>query len=315
MSYVLLALALLNLLACALVFAGLPLPGWILAILLAGSATCTLIVLNKQRKEVKQLAALSDLLSQTIAPEQKQFRTESAIEDKLRDLLAERRMLFEKSPSTICSIRPDGTLVAVSNASRRMFGYDPAELVGRKVTDFIVSSMDKGGLTEMLSAQSGGSSFENQLNHKSGKTKDLLWSVYWSQSEQAFSCIVHDITDRKEMERTLVRNEEKLRLIMQNAPAAILVLSSDGRIVSSNQYGERLFGNEKDQLCGQMFSNLVRGGDDLQSKISAVQAYSGRRLLEVADELVLFTKQFFVDIKVIVDRTSSFHHGCSSCVQ
>lgn len=58
-------------------------------------------------------------------------------EKALRESEARYRLLAEHSNDMLCTSTPDGELTFVSNAARRILGYDPSELVGRRAFDLL----------------------------------------------------------------------------------------------------------------------------------------------------------------------------------
>ncbi len=123
----------------------------------------------------------------------------------LAEAVRKERAAIENAVDVICSLNADASFTAVSPAARKLWGYEPAELVGRSCYDFLVAE-DAGQTRERFrQAIAGGgeaaTSFETRLVRKDGSPADLLWSAHWSDSEKSLFCVAHDITERKEVER------------------------------------------------------------------------------------------------------------------
>jgi two-component system cell cycle sensor histidine kinase/response regulator CckA len=65
--------------------------------------------------------------------------------------------------------------------------------------------------------------------------------------------VVRDITDRKRAEDELVRSEERLRIIYENAPDAYCLTDLKGEFIDGNAAAEKMIGYAKDELFGKRF--------------------------------------------------------------
>ena len=69
--------------------------------------------------------------------------------------------------------------------------------------------------------------------------------------------VAFDITELKQAEETLKKNEEMLRGLFDYAPDTVVVVNPDGRIVRVNAQVERMFGYTGDELMGQPIETLI----------------------------------------------------------
>jgi PAS domain S-box-containing protein len=106
----------------------------------------------------------------------------------------------------ICTLDEDGVFAQVSPRASDIWGYTPAELVGRRYIDLV--HPDDAAMTDQAAGRimSGHPtfSFENRLVRKDGSVVPLLWSAVWSEEHRAMFCIARDLTQR-------LRTEERLR--------------------------------------------------------------------------------------------------------
>src|SRR6202042_3231221 len=96
-----------------------------------------------------------------------------------------------------------GQFVAVSPAAYSVLGYEPSELIAKNKT-VLLRPENADRVSKMLAtARSEGTkqSFETPVLHKDGRVVDILWSVRYSETERSLFCIMHDMTERKEIER------------------------------------------------------------------------------------------------------------------
>jgi PAS domain S-box-containing protein len=111
--------------------------------------------------------------------------------------------IIQNAVDVICSIDFDGRITAVNPAAKRLWDYQPEELIGSRLS-LITMPEDLDITMESLKQaanQAAPISFENRIRKKDGKYVDMLWSGYWSVEEKSLFCVCHDITERKEVER------------------------------------------------------------------------------------------------------------------
>jgi len=69
--------------------------------------------------------------------------------------------------------------------------------------------------------------------------------------------VAFDITELKQAEEALKKNEEMLRGLFEFAPDTVVVVNHDGRIVRANAQVEQMFGYARDELMGQSLETLI----------------------------------------------------------
>ncbi len=120
-----------------------------------------------------------------------------------RDEFAEKeRALLIHAADVICSLDADGIITDVSPACRKIWGFEPLELLSLRLQE-IVFPEDISSTTEHIeqAKKLTESSFENRIKRKDGGLVDMLWSVKWSPADSSFFCVAHDNTERKSAER------------------------------------------------------------------------------------------------------------------
>jgi diguanylate cyclase (GGDEF)-like protein/PAS domain S-box-containing protein len=95
-----------------------------------------------------------------------------------------------------------GCIVHVSAASERIFGYQPYEMIGRSMIDFVAPEDRARTLDEAGRVISGQEriGFENRYLRKDGSRVDIMWSARWLESGQLRIGVARDITGRKRAE-------------------------------------------------------------------------------------------------------------------
>lgn len=136
-------------------------------------------------------------------------------EDALRSSEERYRRLAENVYDLIGEVSLDGILRYVSPNHKVVLGYDPAELVGRPVFDFVHAD-DLASVRAALRGQSGGTTF--RFRHRSGQWRWLEGrgrAFRTSAGERLGVVICRDVTDRMRIDAELQRANRALRALSQ----------------------------------------------------------------------------------------------------
>jgi len=87
--------------------------------------------------------------------------------------------------------------------------------------------------------------------------------------------LIQDISPRKYTEQKLVESERAMRELMDSAGSIILRWRHDGTIIYLNEYGEKLFGYERDEIIGKNLVGTIvplvdMAGNDLSDMIKCI---------------------------------------------
>ncbi len=181
-------------------------------------------------------------------------------EQRLRDSEAQTRTILETAADGIITLDSNGTMLTANVAAEGMFGYRAPELVGQNVTMLIPEAYQSGYEEFSAGHRAGGLPKitalcrEAEGRHRSGAIFPLEFSVGEADvgGRRVFTAIVRDVSNRKKSEEDLRHSEERFRLIIDNVrDYAIAWLDLDGRIVSWNEGGGRIYGWSADEIIGK----------------------------------------------------------------
>ena len=141
-------------------------------------------------------------------------------EQKLWEIAERFRLAFEYSASGMCLMGTDGTFWMVNQAMCRMFGYGKEELEGKTFGDVTYPEdyhLSVDAVDRLLSGGTPVVHMEKRYLRKSGE-------VFWAGVSSAllrdgegrpvyFVVQIQDITERKEMERELYKNDKRLNML------------------------------------------------------------------------------------------------------
>jgi diguanylate cyclase (GGDEF)-like protein/PAS domain S-box-containing protein len=102
----------------------------------------------------------------------------------------------------ICVVDVQGRFVFVSAACERIFGYTPAEMIGRQMIDMVFPADRVKTLQAAADIMAGHPNphFENRYVRKDGQVVHIMWSARWSEEDQVRIAVARDISALKRAE-------------------------------------------------------------------------------------------------------------------
>ena len=188
-------------------------------------------------------------------------------EKALADSEARYRQLAENATDVIASCAPDGVITYVSPAARRVFGYEPEELIGRQSSDLIYPEDYPDVVKRILQFAASGKT-EDIRYRVIKKNGDVIWieanpSIVTDPATGkvvALNDFSRDITDRKAMEDTIAASEARYRLLAENTTDIIVRYDVAGVIEFASPAVRRL-GYEPEQIVGRNMADFVSPED------------------------------------------------------
>ncbi|MFZ5775750.1 MAG: PAS domain S-box protein [Thermodesulfobacteriota bacterium] len=188
-----------------------------------------------------------------------QKRTEEALCE------SERRFstIFHNSPTAIgMSLLHDGQLLDVNPAFVDLFGYSRNELVGHS-SDELGLWRDKNQRAQIIKEvqeKKRLQNFELEARIKSGETRNLLASLELIElgKEPCLLGVLSDITERKQAEQALLFTNAILTTQQEAAIDGILVVDTNGNIVSCNQRFVEMWGIPQELLKPKIDNRILQ---------------------------------------------------------
>ncbi|MEG4086492.1 PAS domain S-box protein [Microcoleus sp. POL10_C6] len=181
------------------------------------------------------------------------------------------RNLVETSQELIWSIDIEGLLTFVNSAAKRIYGYEPPEMIGRRFTDFLVPDQESRPreifaqllARTKLQPQTANSPYETVHIRKDGTPVHLRVNSIVNQAENGailgLCGTATDISDHKRSEEALQEATDQLRAVLDAVPGLISWISSDLRYIGVNQHLATSFNLSPESFVGQEINFLDKG--------------------------------------------------------
>ncbi|WP_183092944.1 sensor domain-containing protein [Nocardioides stalactiti] len=186
------------------------------------------------------------------------------------------RLVIEAAPNAMVMVDHSGSVVLVNSQAESLFGYDRDALLAMKVEDLLPeryrdvhhgyrgaffadpARRDMGAGRELYGLRSDGTEVPIEIG---------LNPIRIDGDDFVLASII-DVTARLEalaIEKEALReHERRLRLVIEAAPNAMVMVDHSGTVVLVNSQAENLFGYDRDALLAMKVEDLlpqrIRGG-------------------------------------------------------
>jgi len=191
------------------------------------------------------------------------------------------RALINNALDIITILAADGTILFESPSVERVLGYNPEELIGQRVFDYVhpddlptVMAAFQKAVQETGRAESA----ELRFKHKDDSWRSLEAIGRNLLHDPAVAGLVinsRDISDRKRADEALRRSEEKYRTILENMTDTFYRTDGDGRIVLASPSAARLLGFAMMEIVGRSLADLYVEPDGREAFLAALEAGGG----------------------------------------
>jgi PAS domain S-box-containing protein len=174
-------------------------------------------------------------------------------EDRYRDLV-------EHSHDLLCTHDLDGVILSVNQATARGLGYAPGDLVNKSIRDLLVPDV-RHRFDDYLAMirEHGGANGLMRVQTAFGEER--LWEYHTTVRTDGVTApvvraTVHDITERKRMERQLAESHNLLSAVVEGTTDAIFIKDLQGRYLMVNSAAARFVGKSVEEVIGKDDSEI-----------------------------------------------------------
>jgi two-component system cell cycle sensor histidine kinase/response regulator CckA len=204
------------------------------------------------------------------------------------------RKTFEDSPlgKALISVTAEdlGVIVEVNGAFGRLFGLDPAELVGR-VAPASLSHPDDAAkgladISRLMDGEVASCHFEKRfLRADGGAFFAAVWvSLVTSDAGDPRYALCHfqDVTARHDAEAALRESEARYRQIVETTSEGVWLIDAEDRTTFVNGRMAEMLGYDVDEMLGEPLARFVAGpAPDIQAQLAHPHGVTEQREVEL----------------------------------
>ena len=239
----------------------------------AGIALQGARLLSEQKRLASELDQRVAQRTAELAAANEELRKEIAdrehAEEDLRSSEEKHRLVVETANDAVVSMDDNGTIQSANPATARIFGYDPAELVGQPLTFLMPESMRKlhdHGFrrylatgqrhinwqgTELTALRKGGQEFPVEVSFGEQTTA----------GHKVFTGFIRDISERKQAADKIRARERSLRELTETIPQMLWSAEEDGTVNYCNQRTLDYTGLSAEEVRGSGWLTAVHPED------------------------------------------------------
>jgi diguanylate cyclase (GGDEF)-like protein/PAS domain S-box-containing protein len=211
---------------------------------------------------------------------------------RLGDQETHMRAIVDTAAEGIIVVDEAGLIDTFNPAAERLFGYLAQEIRGRHLASLLPHVFE---VRQRIDAHS--EEREVQGQHRNGSTiqVSLRVSEMAISGKRMFTCLVADITQRKQAESELLNAESRYRALVETAHDLVWSVDTEGRWSYLNSASRMIYGREPEEMLGrrvtefcasdnldadrQLFDKLLSGQDLYQYETVHLDREGNRRQL------------------------------------
>lgn len=183
----------------------------------------------------------------------------------MRDLSQRLSYHVDNSPMAVIEWGPDKRIVRWSGEAERIFGWQAAEVLGKRREEFSwIYAEDEAQVTEISARLTDGSMSRSlSLNRNYRKNGAVCYCEWYNSSLldkygniSSILSLVLDVTDRMRAEEALRENELRLHTLANAMPQLAWIAQPDGYFSWYNQRWYSYTGTTPEQMAGWGWQNV-----------------------------------------------------------
>ena len=161
--------------------------------------------------------------------------------------------LLQNSRDKVIFFTPDGRILECNDLATRAYGYSRDELLKMRVSDLRDPATEQEVGRQLARANEHGLHFETSHRRRDGTCfpVEVHSRGVMLGGERVLVSVIRDISDERKARAVLRSVEQRLRLMLEDAPLAVVVLDSDGLIEYANPFFLSLTGRSWPQVVGR----------------------------------------------------------------
>lgn len=189
-------------------------------------------------------------------------------QEALQESEARYRSLFQDNCTPMLLIDPsEGDIVDANEAACRYYGYQKGDLLQMNISkiNMLTATEVRREMGRTIRGEKGKFEFKHRLADGNIREVEVYRGIITLQNRTLLYSIVHDVTDRKQVEEALRESEQKFREIFNHANDAIYLteLGPDlrpGAFIDVNQAACSMLGYSREELLRMNPGDFVAQG-------------------------------------------------------
>lgn len=248
-------------------------------ILFGGLALTVLIMVNRLFSAMaiaqnRHLRQINDQLQEHLSREQELRETNERIINFSSDLL--------------CIIDRNGVFRFVSPSSKRILGFEPAEMEGRSARDFVLEEdwdASHKAANQLRARQPLDTpQLRNRYRHRDGHLVTLDWKARTPSADGTMFCVGRDMTAELKAEELALQREAFFSL----TPEMFCIVADNG-FLEVNQAFLTMLGYARDDLVGRPYLDIIHPDYHEQVNSAVADLVRGNTIYEL--EILVFHQE------------------------
>ncbi|MBF8982520.1 PAS domain S-box protein [Lutibacter sp. B2] len=200
-------------------------------------------------------------------------------EEKLKEQIKFKKVLMETIPSAMFYKNKEGKYIGCNKAYAELLGVEKSKIINCVVKE--VFDPYHGSIYEKIDRRlikSGGiQRYEEKIPNKNGHTRDVIFNKATYANEkgeiEGIIGIIGDITERKNMEKSLRESEERYRILVESIPYTFVIIDND-KIKFVNEAGLKLVAaKDKEEIIGRPWTDFIHASqyEKIKEKLKIVK--------------------------------------------
>ncbi|MEM0118382.1 MAG: PAS domain S-box protein [Conexivisphaerales archaeon] len=191
-------------------------------------------------------------------------------EQEISSYAIREKFLKDSIPEALVTLDLSGNVIGWNNGAEKLFGYEQTEAIGRNFRRFIPErhhQIFKTRMTELgerIDSETRVSgSLEAKALKRDGSESYVLITYVGTKTEDGgqLMLLVKDITEEKMKLRKLLREQERLKSIVDSSSVGVALVGLDGRIIYANRSFSDLLDYQQDRLKSVHVADITHPDD------------------------------------------------------
>lgn len=174
--------------------------------------------------------------------------------------------LLHHSVDAVFAIDLEGIVNQWSPGAIKLYGYPKIEMIGQSINKIIpIGLQEEESTRRSNNASSVGSVYETVRVHQDGTLIPV--SVSMTPVNDKFGNVIgltkidHNIQDRLEREREILKSESRFRTLSESAPMGVYETDAEGSCLYTNARWQEIFGLDRDECMGNGWALTIHSDD------------------------------------------------------